>query len=120
MCPASPSHSHLSAPRHADVPRAVLVAETLLQFLFVIAVCISKEVLICKVLWKLKLHCLSSLEEGAEDLPSCFSLVFFLFLLCFCFVFFLSMSGIICLYCLFSVLLLVTSPAGWSLRGMLA
>lgn len=55
---ASPRYSHLSAPRHADVPGAVLIAEALLQIRLWLLSVFQKRVFIRKVLGKLKLHCL--------------------------------------------------------------
>lgn len=90
--PASPRYSHLSAPRHADVPRTVLIAETLLQFRLWLLSVFQKRAFICKVLGKLKLHCLLVLSgEGWK-----FMLFLLLFLrVFFCWFGFLSRSGIV-------------------------
>lgn len=56
--PSSPRYSNLSAPRHADVLKAVLIAEALLQFRLWFHCAFQKQAFICKVLGKLKLDCL--------------------------------------------------------------
>lgn len=109
--PASPRYSSLSAPRHADVPRTVLIADALLQFRLWLLSVFQKRAFICKVLGKLKLHCLLGLS-GEEQKFIC--LVF----KCFGLVCFLSRMGTILYYSLFSAL--PQDPAGCSVKGTFA
>lgn len=90
--PSSPRYANLSAPGHADVPKAVLIAEALLQFRLWFLCEFQKQAFVCKVLGKLKLNCL--LVFSGEGWKFIFFVLLFISVL-FCWVwFFLSNSGV--------------------------